>query len=41
MKKTWARIVLATLLVALLGGCVTTSPRESGASERQDSPFPK
>jgi hypothetical protein len=40
MKKTWATIVLATILVTLLGGCVTTSP-QSGGGAREESPFPK
>ena len=38
--KTWAKIVLATLLVTLLGGCVTTGS-QGGASERSESPYPK
>jgi len=40
MMKTWAKIVLATILVTILGGCVTTGS-QGGASERSESPYPK
>ena len=40
MKKTWVTIILATLLATLMGGCVTTGS-QGGASERQESPFPR
>jgi hypothetical protein len=38
--KTWAKIVLATLLITVLGGCVT-SGSQGGASPREESPFPR
>jgi hypothetical protein len=40
MMKTWAKIVLAAILVTILGGCVTTGS-QGGASERSESAFPK
>jgi len=40
MMKTWAKIVLATILVTILGGCVTTGS-QGGGSARDESPYPR